>query len=176
MLIIIACSPPTITLLPGTSTLSSPIQFRRSEDFYVVSIIQFKCNDSLAMNTQWTIRNCSVICSTNSQLDSTIRTTFSEIYIPGRTLPYGLYEFTLTITIINVSRLTSSSSVYVRIIPSGNIIPNLIQYGTSMVTRGNQQDLQLNPGQYSVDPDEHVFNTTVSSNKDSNLIFFSFAQ
>ena len=58
--------------------------------------------------------------------------------------------------------LSSSNSIYVTIIPS-NITANLIQFGTSMVTRGYGQDLLLDPGTFSVDPDASVFNANVSS-------------
>jgi hypothetical protein len=49
----------------------------------------------------------------------------------------------------------------VKITPSG-ITPNLVQYGTSMITRGHKQDLLLDPGTYSVDLDTDTFNATVS--------------
>jgi len=62
---------------------------------------------------------------------------------------------------VNFKSLTNSSSIYVEIIPSG-IIANLFQYGTSMITSGHEQDLKLDPGTYSVDPDENVFNASVS--------------
>lgn len=58
--------------------------------------------------------------------------------------------------------LVSSSSAYVRIASSG-IVVNLIQYGTSMVTRGSRQDLILDPGTFSEDPDTYNFNSTASS-------------
>ena len=64
---------------------------------------------------------------------------------------------------INSSNLTSSSSAYVKITQS-NIIVNLIQLGTSMITRGYQQDLLLDPGTYSIDPDQVPFDATVSMN------------
>ncbi|CAF4447184.1 unnamed protein product, partial [Adineta steineri] len=60
---------------------------------------------------------------------------------------------------VNMSSLTSTSSVYVQITPSG-ITANLIQYGTSMITRGTQQDLQFDPGTYSIDRDNNVLNAT----------------
>jgi hypothetical protein len=83
------------------------------------------------------------------------------LYIPAKTLPYGIYELTLTVAIMNSPSLTTSSSIYVQIIPS-DIIANLVQYGTSMITSGHEQDLKLDPGTYSVDPDENVFNASVS--------------
>jgi hypothetical protein len=62
---------------------------------------------------------------------------------------------------VNLLSITTSSSIYVEITSSG-ITANLIQYGTSMVTSGHEQDLKLDPGTYSVDPDENVFNASVS--------------
>ncbi len=160
-LLLLACFPPTVTLIPGASTLSSPIQFRRSQDFYIVSIIALNCNDSLSIITQWTIKNCTSICSSKIHLDPTIITTFSELYIPSRTLPYGIYQLTLNVTMVQFPSLKTSSPVYVQITPSG-ITANLVQYGTSMITSGHEQDLKLDPGTYSVDPDASVFNATVN--------------
>ena len=57
--------------------------------------------------------------------------------------------------------LTSSVSAFVKITPSG-ITANLVQYGTSMITRGHEQDLTLDPGRYSVDLDGSAFNAKVS--------------
>jgi len=60
-----------------------------------------------------------------------------------------------------LSSLTTSSFVYVQIIPS-DITANLVQLGTSMITSGYEQDLNFDPGTYSVDPDENSFNASVS--------------
>jgi len=60
-----------------------------------------------------------------------------------------------------LSSLTTSSFVYVQITPSG-ITANLVQLGTSMITSGYEQDLNFDPGTYSVDPDENSFNASVS--------------
>jgi hypothetical protein len=57
--------------------------------------------------------------------------------------------------------MTSTAFVYVTII-SSSITANLIRYGTSMIVNGYQQDLKLNPGRYSVDPDSNTFNASVS--------------
>ncbi|CAF0834260.1 unnamed protein product [Adineta steineri] len=153
------CYAPTITLIPGQSSLSSPMSYRRSQDFSISSMIQFNCNGSLSTTKKWTIKNCTSICSFQIQLNSKISTTLSELYIPSRTLDYGIYELTLTVTMIESLDLKSSSSAYVRITATG-ITANLVQLGTSMITRGSQQDLQLNPGAYSVDPDQDSFDAS----------------
>ena len=93
-------------------------------------------------------------------MDKKIVLTNSELYIPSNTLPYGIYQFNLTVTMINYSNLKNSSSIYIQISPSG-ITANLVQLGTSVVTNRYEQNLTLNPGNYSIDPDRNQFNTTV---------------
>jgi hypothetical protein len=127
-------------------------------------MIQFNCNGSLLMVTKWTIKNCTTsICSFEIELNEKIVTTASELYIPARNLVYGTYELILTVTMVDLPNLKSTSSAYVRITATG-ITANLVQLGTSMVTSGSQQDLQLNPGAFSVDPDEDSFDASVSLN------------
>ncbi|CAF1347188.1 unnamed protein product [Adineta ricciae] len=139
------CYPPNVTLTPSRS----PLQYRRSQDISITSFIDIHCNRSFTVTTQWSISNYSIT--------STIDTQSSELFIPAKTLPYGIYQMDLTVTILHLS--TSTSSVVVEII-SSNIISNLIQYGTSMITQGIHQDLCLNPGSHSVDPDQDIFNAS----------------
>jgi hypothetical protein len=115
------------------------------------------------MITQWTIKNCSLNCSYEIEPDEAVITTFSELYIPVQTLTYGTYELKLTVTMTISPNLTSTASAFVKIIPSDIIVVNLIQFGTSMITSGHEQDLKLDPGTYSVDPDENKFNASVSN-------------
>ena len=88
-------------------------------------------------------------------------TTSSELYLPSGTLPFGLYQLTLMVTMNISSDLTRSASAYVQINPSG-ITANLVPLGTSMITSGADQDLQLNPGLYSLDLDGKQFNASVN--------------
>ena len=39
-----------------------------------------------------------------------------------------------------------------------------------MITDGHQQNLTLNPGKYSVDPDQNEFNASVSKNVDVGIV------
>ncbi|CAF3897839.1 unnamed protein product [Rotaria sordida] len=153
------CFAPTITLIPASSCLTFPLQFRRNQDFYISSNIQLNCNNSFSLITKWTIMNCTSICSYQISTDQIIETTFSELYIPARTLPHGIYELKLTVTITTSSNLILSKSAFVKITPSG-ITANLVQLGTSMITRGNQQDLKFDPGTFSIDLDGYTFNAS----------------
>jgi len=157
----LGCFSPVITLIPSTSSLSSPLQFRRNQDFYLSSYLQLNCNNSLSTITKWTINNCTSNCSFQIQMGQIIITTSSELFIPAETLNYGTYQLTLTVTMIAAPHLISSASAYMKITPS-NITANLVQFGTSMITRGYQQDLLLDPGTFSVDPDTTTFNASVS--------------
>ena len=103
-------------------------------------------------------------------MDSTIVTNYAEIYIPSRTLPYGTYELQLTVTMANATNLVSSASAYVKINPSG-IAVNIGPYGTSTITWGYEQDLNLDPGTYAVDLDGYAFNTSVSAQPLQKCLF-----
>jgi hypothetical protein len=154
-----------ITLIPNDTSLITPIQFQRSEDFTIISMINVSCIQSLSFVTQWTIRNCTSSCESQINIDPSVITTMSELYIPSRILPYGIYQLNLTVTMNMSSRLTSSKSVYVKIIQS-NIIVNLIQFSNSFITYNYQDDLILNPGLYSIDPDSNTFDANVSYYKE----------
>jgi len=133
------------------------LKFRRSQDFYIVSLIELNCNDSTSIQTQWILKNNSNVIL----FDSQIETTFSELFIPTRKLPFGIFELELTINLNKYPSLNHSSSVYVEITPS-DIIVYLFQSRSSMITSGFEQDLKLDPGTYSVDPDEVSFDSKVS--------------
>jgi hypothetical protein len=136
--------------------LASPIQFRRTQYAYISSNIEHNCSNSFSIIRKWAIKQCSSYCSYEIPLDLTgIDTKLSELYIPPRTLDYGVYELQLNVTIIASTNLVSSASAFIKIIPSG-ITANLIQLGTSMITRGHQQELKLDPGHYSFDADGYI--------------------
>ena len=159
----LACFAPKIILIPTVSNLSSPIQFRRDEEFSISSAVELNCNSSVDIIIQWTIHTCiGSNCSNSIQVDSTVATTYNELFIPSGTLLRGLYQFKLTVTMVISPSLKSSQSAYIQIEPSG-ISANLFQFGTSMIANGYQQDLQLNPGLYSIDQDGYDFNASVNS-------------
>ena len=136
--------------------------FRRSTDVYITSYLQLQCNESLATNIRWTVRQCTSACSAVPlALPSSIVTTLPELYLPALALDYGTYELRMQVTMAAASQLTTTVSAFVTIIPS-RIIPNLMPAGTSTITLGRGQDLLLDPGTYSEDPDSTPFNTSVS--------------
>jgi hypothetical protein len=127
------------------------------------------------MSTTWEVINCSSACTNAIPFSSSlVITTSSELTVPARALDLGLYQLKLTVTMQGAPHLTSSVSVHVRINPSG-VTANLIPLGTSIVTSGQQRDLLLNPGSYSIDPDTDVFNANVSTLQASIAKFSRFS-
>ena len=49
----LACYAPSITLIPSTSTLASRLPFRRSQQFYLSSIIDVRCHQSTVPMPFW---------------------------------------------------------------------------------------------------------------------------
>jgi hypothetical protein len=158
--LLLACFSPEIKLIPESLSSSFPLQFRRSQDFYILSTIKLKCNKSLSKTTKWIIKNYTTTEFFEIPIDKAIISTNSELLIPANILPYGIYQLTLTVSMNIDPSLTNSSSVNVQITPSG-ITANLVPLGTSVVTSGHDQDLKLDPGNFSMDPDGYSFNTSV---------------
>ncbi|CAF3130688.1 unnamed protein product [Rotaria sp. Silwood2] len=154
-----SCYPPVIILSPTPSTLSSPSEYQRSQNIYMTSYLQLNCNESFSATKKWTVKECSSSCTFEIQLDQSIITTRSELFIPAKTLSYGTYELKLSVTMMALSNSTSFISTFITINPS-SVIVNLVQFGTSMITHGFRQNLTLNPGAYSTDPDTITFNTS----------------
>lgn len=119
------------------------------------------CNDSLTTIIKWTINNCTSNCSYQIPIDQTIITTSSELFIPARTLSYGIYQLKLTVSMAITPHLSTMVLTYIEILPS-TVIVNLIPFGTSFIIRGYQQNLTLDPGTFSIDPDTTTFNASVS--------------
>ena len=107
--------------------------------------------------SEWIITSCNhSTCSLVLTLNSTVKTWSNECFIPSWTLTVGTYQMTLNVQLADRLSVRASSSVYVQISPS-DTIPNLLSLGTSMITQGSAQDLVLNSGRYSVDPDADIF-------------------
>ena len=152
-----------ITLIPNATLLSSPASYRKSQDFSISSNVILNCPSSLSINVKWTISNCSLNCSL-FRSNRSIITTSRELFIPARTLDYGIYEFKVMVTMASSSALNSSASTYVTITQSG-ITANLVPLGTSIITSGYEKNLTLDPGAYSIDLDAVNFNASVSNSR-----------
>jgi hypothetical protein len=157
----IGCASPHISLIPERTSMNTPAQFRRMQDFYISSNIILDCPASSAISVNWTLLSCSVTCSQVIQLNSSnIVTTSTELYIPARSLDFGLYQFQLKITMRISSVYSSTASVFVRINPTGLTV-NLVPLGTSVITSGQTANLLLDPATNSFDPDSLIFNASV---------------
>ena len=124
------------------------------------SLVTSECNFSFVLHYHWSVEHCSTsICNQTSRLvDSSLLSNSSDLFARSQTFPLGLYQIQLTVTRNNLSSQTKSA--FVRITPSG-IKANLVLFGTSMIDMGVEQDLQLDPGNHSLDGDGKPFNASV---------------
>ncbi|CAF1667844.1 unnamed protein product, partial [Adineta ricciae] len=103
-----SCSAPNVTLTPNASSTTSPLQYRRSHHVSIVSLIDFNCDQPFVMTTLWTIKTCSnTSCTHTMPSNPAINTKYTELYIPPNTLPYGIYNFTLTVSVPGFSTVSS---------------------------------------------------------------------
>ena len=158
------CSPPDLQLIPPPASLSTPLELLLSDDANIMSTIVHRCSDSLSVSVQWTVYNCTNTSCSSSPIDisTTINTRSTEFFAPPKSLPLGLYRLIYTVTLTQRSHLVSTIQTHVRIRRTG-ITLNLLPHGTSTMTRGTQQDIFFDPGHYSLDPDQDIFDPSVSS-------------
>ncbi len=134
--------------------------FRPNQNVYISSNIGLNCVQSLFIIIQWTVLKCSFACSNQIQLNPPIETSRRNLFLPSRTLSNGIYELKLTVTIVDFPSSTSSSSIYIEIL-SSIIITKLISFDTLMLPHDYQQNLTLNPGEFSFIVNSFQFNKNV---------------
>ena len=152
-------------MIPNTSLL----EIRRSDDLYLNSLIEFDCYKPFSIALKWTVYDSFK----TELLLPKVEEGYSDLYIPALTLSYGLYEFKLIATIIPSLTTIESKSLFVEIIPS-DITVYLIQSSTSLITHRQEDDLKIDPGNYSIDHDGYAFNTSVSFGNNRNIFFLLF--
>lgn len=150
-------------MFPDKPLLSNPAQFRRRQGFYITSDIKITCAESELFYTEWVIHNCNSTCSFPIQTHRSIGNKTTELFIPSKTLDYGIYQFNLTVRMSAFPNTMVQSAVAYIEITYSNITANLIKYGTSIITSGRMKNLTLDPGQYSTNPDEGRFDPRVSN-------------
>ncbi|CAF1385787.1 unnamed protein product [Adineta ricciae] len=142
------CYPPIIKIILSGTVL----RVRRNQYFYISSKIELRCNQSDSFSAQWSILNCPSPC-----FDERIDMYKNNLYIPSQTLPYGIYQFELIVKMTNFDAIKSSVFVDVEIIAS-SIIVHLVSYDTLIIKHHYEEDLVLNPGNYSYDQNSIHFN------------------
>ena len=144
------------------------MEFRRAQSLSISSNVILHCNESLSTDIQWTLSRCDdPRCSLAMPFDSRVITNRSDIFIPAKALPHGLYRLNLTVSMSFSPNLNASALVYVKIIPSGLTV-NLVPYGTSAITRGHREELLLDPGRFSHDIHQSAFHRTVCRDRSLN--------
>lgn len=94
-------------------------------------------------------------------LNSFINATDNELFIPSRLLNYGVYEVKLSVIMTDYPDMKSSVSIFVHIVHSA-IAANLLPWSNGIITQNYRENLTLDPGTYSIDPESDQFKANVS--------------
>lgn len=142
--------------------ISAPTNILRSSLFSVVGITNFICGLSFTSQTSWQVSEVNSLNSTIRTLDLSTNPTAStsEIVFSKGVLSYGLYRFTMTVSVTYTWRATlttvaSQVETYIRINPTGLAVFGLPN-GVGEMTYGSAQKIDVNPGLYSIDFDSVV--------------------
>ncbi|XP_063839801.1 uncharacterized protein LOC135088742 isoform X2 [Scylla paramamosain] len=137
-------------------SVEAPVQMTRADKLWVRSFAEVNCSVlELNMKIKWKVER--VNDSTEEELPG-IDFSKSVLYLPGRTLPYGLYR---AIVAYNVS-MTNAKGLAVWAVLYGESVVEvgksqlmvvIVKGGAPRIRRGTLNTLILNPGQISYDPD-----------------------
>ena len=155
------CYQPDIRRLSPNTVMPRPKTYGKRRSFHVTADVTIRCASLYVTHFEWQIYKHSSNTSSLVQLSLSVKKQGKRISISAGTLDYGVYEFRFTANISAFRNMSSTRSSYIEITES-NSTANPVKFGTSMITSGHSQDLVLDPGQYSIDPDTRQFNPSVS--------------
>jgi hypothetical protein len=159
------------------TTITDPVRVFRSKSYVISTYIAFNCDKTLNNTKSLTIRKCLPNNNTRSCLydyeDN--QTSSYDFDIQEKTRNYGLYQLIYKL-LMGIQPTTNIASIDTFILITRTpVVVNLLQNGTSMISRGINQTLILWPGAYSVDPDSLLgFVSTVCLNIYHSLSIFLF--
>ena len=137
------------------------MQIKRSKLFSVVVNTYFECSLDFNDIKQWTIYKLNNKLNENDpssieliDISSNPTKSNSELVFKPNTLLYGIYKLYFKNTIIFNSNQQVSTDIpqYIEIIPTG-IQVMVFENGVNEISYGYEQDIELNPGLYSIDND-----------------------
>ncbi|CAF1203689.1 unnamed protein product [Didymodactylos carnosus] len=159
--VILGCTLLLITFNQNAALVASASNIQRRQAYSIIVTVPFNYPISSLENSKpWEVSTCTSSSTCNSQLSNSLLSRLltqisSKIYLPALLLPYDLYEFKFTVSMLP-NDPQSSSKTYVRVIPTSVIVQPL-KWGTSMIVHQQSEGLKLEPGLWSTDPDSDSF-------------------
>ena len=100
------------------------------------------------------------MCSNVLQLDQSIELSGKDLLIGAEILSSGVYKVELIVTMVDDPLLSSSAFTYIEITRSIVMI-NLISFNATKIEQNIEENLTLNPGEFSVQLDQSRINKNV---------------
>ncbi|MPC09664.1 Polycystic kidney disease protein 1-like 2 [Portunus trituberculatus] len=137
-------------------SVEAPVQMTRADKLWVRSFAEVNCSVlDLNMKIKWKVER--VNDSVEEELPG-IDFSKSVLFLPGRTLPYGLYRAIVAynISMTNVKGRAVWAVLYgesVVEVGKSQLMVVIVKGGAPRIRRGTLNTLMLNPGTISYDPD-----------------------
>ena len=156
------CLKPNVTAEENGNSAANPIVTKRSEDLVVSNsnfeIIKYAVNGggvpaAIAAELKWEMFEYDN--ATGKQTPATfdaygIATPVTVIEIPKQTLPYGMYTFTMTVTLKEFSQCSDSDSIFVSVVSTPLDVN--VKFGAFRLV-GYDTPIEMNAADVSRDPD-----------------------
>ena len=151
------CKRPRVTI----KDVYAPLFYRpyivpRKDAFTLSAEANLDCGTTVKTNDTWSVDEVDTQFGhmlRGVDIESLASRTNFDFAIPARFLPYGLYRVTYSVVMDGPSDAFSDRVVtYIRVVKSP-LIARLMQGVESTLVRGWGQDVTLDPGRFSLDPD-----------------------
>ncbi|XP_059156485.1 uncharacterized protein LOC131941308 [Physella acuta] len=153
------CARPTVNIHNRRPYFTAPEVYKRSQKLTVRGLTNIQCVASLANVKSWRVERIDERWSTvieNISL-ANLDTTKAEVTFPPRFFDLGLYRVYYTMEMTGAgapggSAYSSTTFTHIKITKT-DLIGIMVAGGVSEIQRGTAQRLDLNPTDYSLDPD-----------------------
>ncbi|XP_055954867.1 uncharacterized protein LOC126810750 isoform X1 [Patella vulgata] len=153
------CKDPIVTILDQSFQFYNPMIVKKGKQFSIIGQSDILCSTTLENIKTWSIEtvddNSGEVTGV-IDLSSYSTRTNAELYIPARSLDYGLYKATYSMEMSGADfdggRFVTASYTYFRVDES-DIVGIIQQGGISEIVRG-LQPITLEPHKWSFDPDD----------------------
>lgn len=155
------CTSPYVDITHRKSLFSQPLEVLRKDPFTVLGIIELNCDVTYDNIKSWRVEEVDPKTGSKIQDVEKLSKLSSvgnvQLAVPSRFLPYGLYRFIFRVEMYSGELDTgvvfaTEIDTYIKVVKSP-LIALMITGGMTLISRGWDSILTLEPEKYSVDPD-----------------------
>ncbi|XP_064093787.1 uncharacterized protein LOC135206294 [Macrobrachium nipponense] len=158
----INCTPPKVEIIDAVLFYLDAPRLLRSQPVNIFTKAALKCNVTSMTKKSWQIyrldESLGELRTPVADVNKIPSASMSQLTIPSHFLDYGFYQVFYTLTMWDPANLDpywpflKTVTTMINIVRT-DLLPIIMENGVSRVIRGRKQEVALEPGIYSVDPD-----------------------